>query len=174
MKLGIRTPSLKKSLSAKTTGKLKRSVKASINPFYGKKGIGTITNPQKSLYNKVYNQTTFNGFSSIKNSFSSNEEREWVSVRLNRECLTLEKNGNIIYAPLGFEQGVVFGGALVPLLRKDYVNFLKILLLQIFFFKGAGFGGGLFFSIFINIVCSFIYNKMYLKQLYKKGYKIIQ
>lgn len=59
MKIGMRKPSLKKSLKARTTGKLKRKVKKSINPFYGKKGMGWINNPKKAMYNKVYNKTTF-------------------------------------------------------------------------------------------------------------------
>lgn len=59
MKIGMRKPSLKKSLKARTTGNLKRKVKKSINPFYGKKGMGWINNPKKAMYNKVYNKTTF-------------------------------------------------------------------------------------------------------------------
>ena len=59
MKIGMRKPSLKKSLKARTTGKLKRKVKKSINPLYGKKGMGWINNPKKAMYNKVYNKTTF-------------------------------------------------------------------------------------------------------------------
>lgn len=58
MKYGFRTPSLKKSISARTTGKAKRKVKKVINPLYGKKGIGWIKNPGKAAYNKVYNKTT--------------------------------------------------------------------------------------------------------------------
>lgn len=37
MKSGIRTPSIKKSISVRTTGKSNRAVKSSINPLYGKK-----------------------------------------------------------------------------------------------------------------------------------------
>lgn len=37
MKIGLRKPSIKKSLKARTTGKLKRSIKSSVNPLYGKK-----------------------------------------------------------------------------------------------------------------------------------------
>jgi hypothetical protein len=59
MKFGIRKPSLKKSLKARTTSKLKREIKKSINPLYGKKGMGLINNPKKALYNKVYKKTTF-------------------------------------------------------------------------------------------------------------------
>ena len=58
MKFGFRTPSLKRSISARTTGRLKRAMKRSINPFYGKKGMG-IFNARKALYNKVYNKTSF-------------------------------------------------------------------------------------------------------------------
>ena len=39
MKFGMRTPSLKRSISARTTGQLKRSVKRAIIPGYGKKGV---------------------------------------------------------------------------------------------------------------------------------------
>lgn len=59
MKFGYRKPSLKKSFKARTTGKLKRKVKKAINPFYGKKGVGFIKNPKKSIKNKIYKKTTF-------------------------------------------------------------------------------------------------------------------
>lgn len=58
MKFGIRKPSIKKSISARTTGKVKRKLKRLTNPFYGKKGVGLITNPKKSVYNKVYRKTS--------------------------------------------------------------------------------------------------------------------
>lgn len=59
MKFGLRTPSIKKSIKARTTGKLKRNIKKSINPLYGKKGMGFVNNPKKAIYNKVYNKTSF-------------------------------------------------------------------------------------------------------------------
>lgn len=59
MKFGMRKPSLKKSISARTTGKMKRKIKRSINPYYGKKGMGWVRNPKRALYNKVYRKTTF-------------------------------------------------------------------------------------------------------------------
>lgn len=59
MKFGLRTPSLKRSIKARTTGKLKRSVKKAIIPGYGKKGMGWIKNPKKAAYNKIYNKTSF-------------------------------------------------------------------------------------------------------------------
>ena len=66
MKFGRRTPSLKRSISARTTGQLKRSVKRAIIPGYGKKGMGWIKNPKKALYNKVYHKTTFSIFDLFK------------------------------------------------------------------------------------------------------------
>lgn len=54
----MRKPSLKKSLKARTTGKMKRAVKKAVIPGYGKKGTGWIKNPKKAAYNKVYSKTT--------------------------------------------------------------------------------------------------------------------
>ena len=59
MKIGMRKPSIKKSISARTTGNLKRQVKKATIPGYGKKGVGWIKDPKKAAYNKVYNKTTF-------------------------------------------------------------------------------------------------------------------
>lgn len=58
MKYGFRRPSLKRSISARTTGRLKRSVKRAIIPGYGKRGMGWL-HPKKALYNRVYRRTTF-------------------------------------------------------------------------------------------------------------------
>lgn len=59
MKFGMRKPSIKKSVKARTTGKAKRKVKKALIPGYGKKGMGYIKNPKKAVYNKVYKKTTF-------------------------------------------------------------------------------------------------------------------
>ncbi len=59
MKVGMRQPSLKRSLKARTTGKWKRQAKRAINPLYGKKGMGFIKNPKESVNNAVYHRTTF-------------------------------------------------------------------------------------------------------------------
>lgn len=84
MKIGMRTPSLKKSLRARTTGRIKRSMKRAVNPFYGKKGVGFIKNPKKSIKNRVYHKTTF----------SWNNREAWIHVLL---FLTTAGLGNIIY-----------------------------------------------------------------------------
>lgn len=59
MKFGLRTPSLKKSFRARTTGRAKRVVKKALIPGYGKKGMGWLKNPKKVAYNKVYQKTSF-------------------------------------------------------------------------------------------------------------------
>lgn len=59
MKIGMRKPSFKKSLKARTASKYKRRAMKAINPLYGKKGMGVVHNPKKSVYNKVYNKSTF-------------------------------------------------------------------------------------------------------------------
>ena len=68
MKIGFRKPSIKRSIKARTTGKLKRQVKKAINPMYGKKGMGMITDPKKAIYNKVYNKTTIGVSDLVKTS----------------------------------------------------------------------------------------------------------
>lgn len=67
MKIGMRKPSVKKMLKARTTGRAKRSLKRSINPLYGKKGMGLL-HPKKAVYNKVYKKTTI-GFGDIFKMF---------------------------------------------------------------------------------------------------------
>lgn len=66
MKFGLRKPSLKKSLKARTTGKMKRNIKKALVPGYRKKGMGWIKNPKKAAYNKVYRKTTKSIFDLFK------------------------------------------------------------------------------------------------------------
>ncbi|MDD4492975.1 MAG: hypothetical protein PHV32_01270 [Eubacteriales bacterium] len=56
--IGFRTPSIKRSISARTTGRAKRAIKKALIPGYGKKRMG-VFHPKKALYNKVYKKTTF-------------------------------------------------------------------------------------------------------------------
>lgn len=71
MKIGMRKPSLTRSLKARTTSKWKRQAKKALIPGYGKKGMGWVKNPKKAMYNKVYHKTTF-GFSDL---FKSSKKR---------------------------------------------------------------------------------------------------
>ena len=70
MKYGVRKPNVKKSIKARTTGKVKRQVKKAVNPLYGKKGIGIVNDPKKAAYNAVYSRTTV-GVSDVMKSASS-------------------------------------------------------------------------------------------------------
>ncbi len=84
MKFGVRTPSIKKSISARTTGRVKRAVKSSVNPTYSKKGMGIINNPKKSIYNNVYNKTTFSALDiSNKNNKSGTNEEAYINSGYN-------------------------------------------------------------------------------------------
>jgi len=66
MKFGLRKPSLKRSLKARTTGKAKRAVKKALISEYGKKGMGWSKNPKKAAYNKIYKKTSFSLFDLFK------------------------------------------------------------------------------------------------------------
>jgi len=58
MRTGLRKPSIKKSISARTTSRVTRAVKKAVIPGYGKKGMGWIKNPKRAAYNKIYRKTT--------------------------------------------------------------------------------------------------------------------
>ncbi|MEI6352804.1 MAG: hypothetical protein WCO35_02615 [Candidatus Nomurabacteria bacterium] len=66
MKFGIRKPSLKKMISARTSPK--RYFRHNLG-LKASKGFGVITNPKKYLYNKIYNKTTISFSSVIKKLF---------------------------------------------------------------------------------------------------------
>lgn len=66
MKFGLRKPSLKKSLKARTTGRAKRSLKKALIPGYGRKGMGWLKSPKRALKNKIYRKTTFSIFDLFK------------------------------------------------------------------------------------------------------------
>jgi hypothetical protein len=66
MKFGIRKPSLKRRISART------SIKRQIVHRAGLKmprGFGWVRDPKKYAYNKVYNRTSFDIFKLIKKLF---------------------------------------------------------------------------------------------------------
>jgi hypothetical protein len=63
MKYGIRKPSLKKSIAARTS--LKRFVRHNLG-IKAPRGYGWLTNPKKALYNRVYNKTSVSLFKLLK------------------------------------------------------------------------------------------------------------
>ena len=96
MKVGLRTPSIKKSIKAQTTGKVKRKVKSAVNPLYGKKGMGLINDPEKAIYNKVYNKTTISIGEVAKKIEKSNDKvrKELVESIEEKSASTKIKNPN--------------------------------------------------------------------------------
>lgn len=62
MRMGVRKPSIKRSVKSRTTGRITRAAKKSVNPMYGKKGTGLATNPKRSVYNKAYHKRSIGIF----------------------------------------------------------------------------------------------------------------
>ena len=79
MKYGMRKPSVKKSIKARTTGQAKRAVKKAVVPGYGKKGSGWVKDPKKAAYNKVYSKTTFGVNDVYKGSSHSSSSKRIYS-----------------------------------------------------------------------------------------------
>jgi hypothetical protein len=75
MKFGLRKPSLKRRLSARTSPS--RYIRHSLG-LKVPKGFGWLTNPQKTAYNRVYNRTTF----SIDDLFKSSGCSRYFSLGL--------------------------------------------------------------------------------------------
>lgn len=80
MKYGVRKPNVKKSIKARTTGKVKRQVKKAVNPLYGKKGMGFVNDPKKAAYNAVYSKTTASVDDILKEDCDSSEIKESMTV----------------------------------------------------------------------------------------------
>lgn len=85
MKFGMRKPNLKKSIKARTTGRIKRAAKKAINPVYGKKGMGIVNNPKKAVYNKVYNKTTV-GLSDLSNKTTKANQKQSNRTNNYNQC----------------------------------------------------------------------------------------
>lgn len=66
MKFGIRKPSLKRRISARTS--IKRQI-VHRGGFKMPRGYGWVRDPKKSVYNKVYNKTSFDIFKLLKKLF---------------------------------------------------------------------------------------------------------
>ena len=66
MKFGMRKPSLKKRISARTSIKRQVVHRAGLKM---PRGYGWLRNPKKYAYNKVYKRTTFDIFKLIKKIF---------------------------------------------------------------------------------------------------------
>ena len=112
MKYGVRKPNVKKSIKARTTGKVKRQVKKAVNPLYGKKGMGIVNDPKKAAYNAVYNRTTVGVSDLVKEAASTTQksaanvphavpQKKENSDRMYNVCGTLMIVLGVILALLG-------------------------------------------------------------------------
>jgi len=63
MKFGMRKPSIRKSIAARTS--VKRYIRHSLG-LKAPRGWGWLTNPKKAAYNRIYNKTTFSIFDLFK------------------------------------------------------------------------------------------------------------
>lgn len=59
MRIGMRKPSVKRMIKARTTGQAKRAVKRAVIPGYGKRGMGFVKNPKRAAKGAIYRRTTF-------------------------------------------------------------------------------------------------------------------
>ena len=66
MKFGIRKPSVRKSIAARTS--VKRYVRNNLG-LKAPRGYGWLTNPKKAAYNRVYNRTSVSAWSILKKMF---------------------------------------------------------------------------------------------------------
>ena len=59
MRIGMREPSVKRMIKARTTGRAKRAVKRAVIPGYGRRGMGFVKNPKRAVKGAIYRRTTF-------------------------------------------------------------------------------------------------------------------
>ena len=193
MKVGIRKPNLKKSLKARTTGKLKRQIKKSVNPLYGKKGIGVIKDPKKAIYNKVYNKTTIDArkivsSSTKKNSYSNSKDikkqessSKIVEGKISNVNSIKDKKYVVLKNDIGTikkcKDGVSWLSFLffyfVPLFRLDLKNTLiQFIVLTILSVNSTNIIIAFLFII-AYLYFGITYNKTYIKDLMKNGYYVL-
>jgi hypothetical protein len=66
MKFGIRTPSLRRMIAARTSPQ--RIIESSLG-LKAPRGFGWLTHPKKALYNRVYNRTSISMVSLLRKLF---------------------------------------------------------------------------------------------------------
>ncbi len=124
MKIGIRKPSIKRRIKARTTGRIKRKLKSSVNPLYGKKGMGYINNPKKAEYNKVYNKTTVGIDDPI---YISNKKKKTYTMN------DIEKNYEIIDDKSVLMDGIEYSRFMIRMCMWS-TKFIMILLIVLSIF----------------------------------------
>lgn len=96
MKFGIRTPSLKRRIAARTSWK--RYVRHSLG-LKAPRGMGILTNPKKAVYNKVYNKTSVSIDDLLKGPYNKSKNAPASPSPMNNQYPTgieVTNTGNII------------------------------------------------------------------------------
>lgn len=174
MKFGVRKPSIKKSIKARTTGRAKRAVKKAVVPGYGKKGSGWVKNPKKAMYNKVYNKTTVSvtdlAKSSSKSSKSSKSNTSSTvkhkEVKVIKSVTLVNDDGGRKVCKLGYSWTTLIFPILAPLFKGDYrsilVQFLLLFVLNLL---------SPIWSFIIWVMYAGLYSRIYIIKLMQKGYR---
>ena len=118
MKIGVRTPSIEKSVSARTTGRINREIKRAINPVYGKKGMGWINDPKLAAYNKIYNKTTVSAKELIEGN-SNNNDTQGSFIGVVGSIFSFI--GNLIMLLVSLAQVIFYGSILIFLIYIIYL-----------------------------------------------------
>lgn len=118
MKIGVRTPSIKKSVSARTTGRINREIKRAVNPVCGKKGMGWINDPKCAAYNKIYNKTTVSAKELIEGN-SNNNDTQGSFIGVVGSIFSFI--GNLIMLLVSLIQVILYGAILVFLIYIIYL-----------------------------------------------------
>jgi hypothetical protein len=108
LKIGVRKPSIKKSIKNATTSAMKREVRSSVDPLYGEKGWGAVQNPKKAIKNKIYHKTTVNPIDvreskSVKNTVSNENEAQIKQIEKRNK-----KDRIAIGLFMGFAKFIIF------------------------------------------------------------------
>lgn len=93
MKFGLRTPSLKRRIAARTSWK--RVVRHSMG-LKAPRGMGMLTNPKRAMYNKVYNKTSFSIDDLARKGHSHSSSPSTPSNEELRPGIEINNTGNII------------------------------------------------------------------------------
>ena len=184
MKIGVRKASLKKSFKARTTGKAKRAVKKAVIPGYGQKGTGWIKDPKRAAYNKVYNKTTVSVKDIAKAGTKKNKtdnydyddydydieyddigDSQQVIETLDNYITLINSEGKIKNCKIGYSWTNLLFMFFAPLSRGDLKNcFIQFILLFVLSKLSS------ILTTFAWLIIPGFYNKIYLKDLLKKGY----
>lgn len=74
-------------------------MKRAVNPLYGKKGMGFITNPEKAIYNKVYHKVTVDPLKGVK---SGPKKRKTTSSQSAQRQATVSRPNPVVYKTITY------------------------------------------------------------------------